>query len=1134
MIPILHIHLLGDFRLVYGDTLVTTVNSPRLQSLLAYLLLHRHSPQSRQHLAFLLWPDSPELQARSNLRNLLHQLRQALPHANQFIHADVNTIYWLVDAPFSLDVAEFENLRLSVEQMGNTAQAKAALEKALSLYQGDLLPSCYDDWISPERERLHRRFIETMERLVQVLEDRRDYQAAIDYTQELLRFDLLHEAVYRRLMHLYALTGDRANALRVYQECAAVLRRELEVEPDAATRAVYERIKSAPALLAPLAQSLARPAAPPALVGREQEWGQLQQAWHMAMTGAPNFVLIIGEAGIGKTCLAEALLDWTARQGFATASAYCYAVEGGLAYAPIVSWLRSSALQTALQTLDDIWLVELVRLLPELGVKRPDLSQPEPLTESWQRQRLFEALVRAILAARQPLLLLLDDLQWCDRETLEWLHYYLRFDPQAPVLVVGTLRLEERRGNPVLAATLLTLHHRTRFSEILLGPLNPVDTAMLVATVAGQPLEPERIDRLYQETEGNPLFVVEMVRAALGRDWEEQKRGGESFSPISLYSRASSPLPAKVQAVIQARLLQLAPPARELAGLASVIGREFTFRVLLEAGSADEDTLVRNLNELEHYYIVREQGVDTYDFSHDKIREVVYTGLSVTHRRFLHRRVGEALAAIHTDNPELVSGQAAAHFEKAGSLDQAFRYYMRAADQAAGLHAFHKAEELYGRAVDLAKKLNLPDPKLIETYAAQGRMLEHLGRYADAIQVYHELEKLGRARHSQQMEGAAVAQLVTCYIEPNDTHNLESAEALIERGLALARELGDRDLESRLLWSKMVSVSHYGASEEAQTAGEASIFIARQHGLKKRLAYVLNDLATNLRLSGQLEQGQAYADEARRLFQEMNNLPMVADNLGQQAWSDYHSLAFDEALKHAAECTTLSQKIHNHWNLSMAALIRGMVWVARGEWGQALIDLAESMQFGEEAGFVIALTVTPIKLGALLREIGQLDRAWSLHQKAHAICLRQAPFLLHAIEAHLALDAFAGGQIEDGNRWLASMRQHAPRGAIPTAWLVLAEPALAETASAEYTDQWAMALDTVEQAIHEAQQRRLPLYFAGLTYQRGCCLSALGNLKEAEVELDKAITAAQAAVFRPVLWQAHAALSQLCRMQGRI
>src|SRR5512134_3398088 len=105
----LHIRLLGEFRLDYGDTPVATVNTPRLQSLLAYLVLHRHAPQARAHLAFLMWPDSSEAQARTNLRQQFHLLRQALPEADHFLQADAQTLQWRPDAPFSLDVADFEN-----------------------------------------------------------------------------------------------------------------------------------------------------------------------------------------------------------------------------------------------------------------------------------------------------------------------------------------------------------------------------------------------------------------------------------------------------------------------------------------------------------------------------------------------------------------------------------------------------------------------------------------------------------------------------------------------------------------------------------------------------------------------------------------------------------------------------------------------------------------------------------------------------------------------------------------------------------------------------------------------------------------------------------------------------------------
>ena len=143
--PVLHIQLLGEFNLVYDETLVTSINTTRLRSLLAYLVLHRDAPHSRQQLAFLFWSDSSESQARTNLRNLIHLLRQSLPEADQFLCLDSATIQWRASSPFTLDVIKFEN-----------AIAQDALEQAVELYRGDLLPDCYGDWILSERERLQQ------------------------------------------------------------------------------------------------------------------------------------------------------------------------------------------------------------------------------------------------------------------------------------------------------------------------------------------------------------------------------------------------------------------------------------------------------------------------------------------------------------------------------------------------------------------------------------------------------------------------------------------------------------------------------------------------------------------------------------------------------------------------------------------------------------------------------------------------------------------------------------------------------------------------------------------------------------------------------------------------------------------
>ena len=714
MHPTLHVHLLGDFRLVYGEEPVTSVKPARLQALVAYLLLHRDALQLRHHVAFLFWPDSTEAQALTNLRNLLHLLRRALPNADRFLHADAQSLQWRPDAPFALDVADFESALAQAEraeQAGDRAAAQQALEEAVGLYRGNLLPSCYADWIQPERERLRQAFSGALERLTLLLEEQRDYRAAIDYAQRLLRHDPLHEPACRRLMRLYALDGDRAAALRTYHTCATAVQRELGMDPSPATRQAYER------LLQPETPEAPSPTPPPGLavasplIGRHREWARLRDAWQIALGGQPQFVLLAGETGIGKTRLAEELAQWAGRQGIATAAARCHAAEGRLAYAPVADWLRT----LHLPPLEPVWRSEISRLLPELLVAQPDLPPPGPLIEPWQRQRFFEALARVVLGSSQPLLLLIDGLQWCDQGTLEWLHYLLRFDPQARritdirritairrmadarLLVIGTARLEDVGEAHPLTPVLQDLRRDGQLTEITLGPLDEAGTVALAENVAGQSLDPDMAACLYRETEGNPLFIVETVRMGLLAGNRQPGTGEGEFGAFCL----PRPLPSRMQAAIEARLAQLPPPARELAELAATIGRDFTFAVLAQANDLDEGTLVRALDELWQRRIVREQGVDAYDFGHDKLREVAYAGLSNARRRLLHLRVAQALESVHAGDLDSVSAQVAAHYEHAGQPERAIPYYQRAAEVARRISANEEAVRYSQRALAL-------------------------------------------------------------------------------------------------------------------------------------------------------------------------------------------------------------------------------------------------------------------------------------------------------------------------------------------------------------------------------------------------------------------------------------------------
>lgn len=1126
---ILHIQLLGEFRLIDGDAPVITVNTPRLQSLLACLLLHAGVPQQRQHIAFLLWPDSSEARARNSLRNLLHQLRHALPAAEALIESDDETIVWRAKASYTLDVAAF-NDAIAQAQSGDEGSARLTLEKAVTLYQGDLFPACYDDWIAPLRTRLRLSYAAALAHLIQLYTAHKEYTLALQAAEQWRQHDPLQETVYLHLLQIAVASGDYARAHRVYQEAVELLQRELGVAPGPELHSAYAALKNQPP--APSASHVQRSlvANAPAIVGRVREMANLQQHWHRLQPGHPQVVLLSGEPGIGKSRLAQAFMAWVAQQHSPTISAHCYAGEGSLAYAPLVEWLRTPMVTKAIGNLDKLWQSELLRLLPELRNHHPHLPNPAPLRETWQRRHFFEALAHTLLALPQPLLLFLDDWQWCDWETLEWLNFLLRFATHHALLVLGTLRGEEVSQNQRLQTLLLGWQRLGWLTEIQLGPLDEAETVTLANQIAGYVLPPAQAQVLVQETEGNPLFVVETIRAQPANFGTANATATVS-APLTGAPVARTTLPAKVQAVIEYRLAQLSPLALALACTAAVIGRRFRFELLVAASGQPEEEALQGLDELCQRLLVQEVKGGIYDFSHDKVREVAYAQLSATRRQLLHRKVGQTLTQHATEDQVAINTQAAAHFEQANSLDQAVRYYIQAATAAADLHAYHRAAQLYACAAQVAGKLNLPSPTMISIYLEQGRMLEHTGEFVAATQVYHQLEALAHRRADKSMEATAVTQLASAYSEPTSAHDLSQAQTMFARGRAVAQELRDYDLEARLLWSQLAAASHYGEDRAAQAAGEASLALCRQHQLDQRLPYVLNDLAINLRLSGRQAEGQHHAEEARARFHAQKDLPMLADNFAQQAWSDYHQLRFADALHWVQECITLCRKIENGWNLSLALATRGLVQTMLGAWGDALNDLAESIRIGKAAGFAIAATLIPACLGALLRELGANDQANALHQEAYTAAQQQAPFTLAAIEAQLAQDAFALGQNEQGTRWLQAAFAHQPQGAISRAWVTLADLPLAAIAVAQVTNDWTQAVHWVAQTLAEAQQRHLPVYWPLLQIAQARGYQASGQLDQAESALQAALALAEPAQLVPVLWQAHSMLAALYQQQ---
>jgi DNA-binding SARP family transcriptional activator len=330
--PVLSIQFLGGFKIKYDDSPVLGVNSLRVQSLLANLVLHANAPQSRQHLAFQLWPDTTESQARNNLRQFIYQLRHALPDPERFLMADASTVWWKTDERQNIDLLNFESgLReaTDAEKRGETEIIRQLLEEALADYQGDLLPSCYDEWIAPERERLRQQFVIACQKLVHLLESQRAYKEALQIAQHLLHFDPLDEDTYVTLIRLHSLNRDFTGARRLYQIAAETLKRELGVEPGETLQSAFKRLEypSQPVSSVSIDHNSS---ASYQLVGRRAEWQGLQSAWRRATSGEAHLFLITGEAGIGKSRLAEELFGWATHQGFTAAYTRSYGAEGRL------------------------------------------------------------------------------------------------------------------------------------------------------------------------------------------------------------------------------------------------------------------------------------------------------------------------------------------------------------------------------------------------------------------------------------------------------------------------------------------------------------------------------------------------------------------------------------------------------------------------------------------------------------------------------------------------------------------------------------------------------------------------------------------------------------------------------------
>jgi hypothetical protein len=337
---------------------------------------------------------------------------------------------WKHELPCYSDVREFEQ----------AAQGKTLYElrKAEELYRGELLPGFYEEWLNAKRELLAQTYLNVLDKLISILESQREYTSAVFFTNKLLVQNKLREGTYRTLMRLNALNRDMAGVVQIYEQLRRVLEAELGIAPAEETLQLFGRLTQNGGDHSTAAYSQTP------LIGRIDEWGNMLSVWQLVKEGRTSMLLLKGEAGIGKTRLALEFKAWVESQGVQTAFAGCYPTVRALSYTPVTSWLRS----LPLPQMNPVWLSELARLLPELFERYPDLPMPNPIQENWQLNKWYEAIERMLLA-EQPLLLILDDIQWSDKESLQLISYLLRSGSKAKLFVIATMRTDEYANDAV-------------------------------------------------------------------------------------------------------------------------------------------------------------------------------------------------------------------------------------------------------------------------------------------------------------------------------------------------------------------------------------------------------------------------------------------------------------------------------------------------------------------------------------------------------------------------------------------------------------------------------------------------------------------------------------------------------------
>jgi class 3 adenylate cyclase len=609
-------------------------------------------------------------------------------------------------------------------------------------------------------------------------------------------------------------------------------------------------------------------------VGRDGELDRLGQLWKEASTGQLRVALLAGEPGVGKTRLAAELARTVHEEGATVLAGRCDE-DLGVPYQPFVEGLRHFADHSSLLA-DRLGRYggELVRLVPELAERVPGLPAPLRSDPDTERYRLFDAVAAWLTAASadEPVLLVLDDLQWAAKPTLLLLRHVVRA-AGGRVLVLGTYRDTELTHDHPLVEVVADLHRQGGVERLSLSGLDDVGVAAIVEQAAGRSLDEagHALARaVYQETEGNPFFVREVLRHLVESGVIERgEQGWSTRLPVEELG-----IPEGVREVVGRRLARLSDDTNQALRIAAVVGPEFELGVVQAAGDLGEEALVSAVEEAAAARVVTEVSASRYRFAHALIRATLYDSLTGARQVTLHRKAAEAIETIYQSNLDDYVPALAHHWAKASApvtdITRAVEYARRAGDRALTQLAHDEAANYYASALDLldAGGADPDDPRRVELLIGRGEAQRRAGdaRSRETL--------LDAARVAQRLGDAdALARAVLA----NTRGNIWSAPLVVDADRvemleAAVAAMGDKDLavRARLLATLGLELAWDPDPRRRLALSEEALHIATSMADPATLAHVL--LARDYTIVA--------PDNALERFEATNQLLDIAEQLG--------------------------------------------------------------------------------------------------------------------------------------------------------------------------------------------------------------------------------------------------------------